>query len=309
MQALLEVVLPVFLLIGAGYAAVWSRILGDADIDGLMRFTQTIAIPCLLFLAIATLDLGQSFDLTMLGSFYVGALTGFGLGLAGARWLFGRPWEDAVVIGFVCLFSNSVMLGLPITERAYGSAALASNFAIVAVHAPICYLVGITAMEVVLNRGRGALSAMRRVLGGMARNALMIGIALGFAVNLSGLPLPGVARGALDMMVAAALPAALFGLGGVLFRYRPEGDLRTIAYCCAVSLLVHPAVTFGLGSGLGLSDGQMRSAVVTAAMAPGVNGYIFANLYGRAKRVAASTVLLGTALTVLTTSGWLLLLP
>ncbi|MEL7014192.1 MAG: AEC family transporter, partial [Pseudomonadota bacterium] len=40
-----------------------------------------------------------------------------------------------------------------------------------------------------------------------------------------------------------------------------------------------------------------------------VNAYIFANMYGRAKRVAATTVLVATALTILTASVWLSFLP
>ena len=50
---------------------------------------------------------------------------------------------------------------------------------------------------------------------------------------------------------------------------------------------------------------QFRSSVVTAAMAPGANAYLFAAMYGRATRVAASSVLLGTSLSVLTAAGWL----
>jgi malonate transporter and related proteins len=44
-------------------------------------------------------------------------------------------------------------------------------------------------------------------------------------------------------------------------------------------------------------------------MAPGVNAYVFANLYGVAKRVAASTVLLATALSIASVWVWLQLLP
>jgi hypothetical protein len=43
-------------------------------------------------------------------------------------------------------------------------------------------------------------------------------------------------------------------------------------------------------------------------MAPGMNAFMFANLYGKAKQIAASTVLAGTIISVLTVSGWLLLL-
>ncbi|MGP9791867.1 AEC family transporter [Roseinatronobacter sp. NSM] len=309
MQALANVILPVFLIIGFGYVARWRNLLNDAQVDGVVLFTQNFAIPCLLFVAIARLDLGQEFDLRLLASFYAGAIICFVLGFSGARWLFGRDWEDCVAIGFVALFSNSLLLGLPITERAYGPDALAANFAIIAVHSPICYGIGITAMELVRNRGGRLRDTGARVLKAMFRNALVIGITLGFIVNLTGLPIPGVMDQALDMMVRAALPAALFGLGGVLYRYRPEGDLRTIGFVVGLSLVVHPAITFGLAHLLGVGTQGMRSAVVTAAMAPGVNAYVFANLYGRAKRVAASAVLIGTAGVIVTGWIWLQILP
>jgi len=305
MQALVDVILPVFLIVAFGYAVSWRGWMSEATVDGLMSFTQNFAIPCLLFLAIARLDLGLEFDWRLLVSFYTGAVTGFGLGLLGARLLFGRSWEDAIAVGFVCLFSNSLLLGLPITERAYGPDALAANFAIIALHSPFCYMIGITAMEAVRAKGRGIGATLGRVVLGVARNALVIGIALGAAVNLTGAPLPGALWQALELIARAGLPAALFGLGGVLYRYRPEGDLRLILYACAVSLLVHPAIVWGMGRGLALSEAQFRSAVVTAAMAPGVNAYVFANMYGRARRVAASSVLIGTAACVFTAWFWM----
>lgn len=164
-------------------------------------------------------------------------------------------------------------------------------------------------MEMIRNRGGRLRDTARHVLSAMFRNALVIAIGLGFIVNLTGLPMPDVVNQALDMMVRAALPAALFGLGGVLYRYRPSGDLRTISYVVALSLVVHPLITYGLARGFGLSTEALRSAVVTAAMAPGVNAYVFANLYGRAKRVAASSVLIGTAGVMVTGWVWLQILP
>ncbi|SES32785.1 hypothetical protein SAMN04490244_110152 [Tranquillimonas rosea] len=309
MQALIEVILPVFLVIGFGYVAVWRGLFTDAHTDGLMKFTQNFAIPCLLFRAIAEIDLGQEFDLSLLAAFYVGATSGFLFGLLGGRYVFGRAWKDAVAFGFCGLFSNSVLLGLPIAERAFGTEALRFNYAIVAIHAPFCYGLGMTVMEVVRNRGGRPRDTALRVLNAMFHNALVIGIALGFVVNLSGIAIPGVINSALDLMIRAALPAALFGLGGVLVRYRPEGDLRAIAWVCAASLLLHPGVTYLLGLSFGLGTDALRAAVITAAMAPGVNTYIFANMYGAARRVAASGVLVGTGASILTVWLWLSILP
>lgn len=309
MQALLEVILPVFLVIGAGYLAVWRGLFSDAGVDGLMVFTQKFAIPALLFRAISTIDLSQSFDWPLLSSFYTGAISGFVLGMLGARFLFARPWADSVAIGFIGLFSNTLLLGLPITERAYGADALQANYAIIAIHSPLLYGIGITAMELVRNRGGSPRATLLAVLRAMFSNALVVGIALGFAVNLSGVALPGVFTEAVDLITRAALPAALFGLGGVLVRYRPEGDMPTVLYVCALSLLVHPLITAGLGRLQGLDVDQFRSAVLTAAMAPGVNVYVFANIYGVGKRVAATAVLVGTTGSLLTVWLWLSVLP
>lgn len=309
MQALIDVILPVFLVIGFGYAAVWKGFLSDDNIDGLMRFSQNFVFPALLFQAIARLDLGAAFHWALLTSFYTGSTVSFTAGLLGARFVFGRDWEDAVAIGFGCLFANSLMLGLPITERAFGAAALEPNYAIVTVHAPFCYGLGITAMEIARARGQALHRLPVAVMNAMFRNALVIGIALGFMVNLASIPVPSAVMDAVELLTRAALPVALFGMGGVLVRYRPRGDAKVIAMVCAAALVLHPAVVSLMGRALGLGPGEYRSAVLTAAMPPGINIYVFASLYGRAQRVAASAVLVGTALSVGTIWLWLATLP
>jgi predicted permease len=120
MQALLDVILPVFLVVGFGYIAVWRKVFSTAAVDGLMSYTQNFAIPCLLFMALIKIDLSQAYSFRLMASYYIGAASGFALGFLGARYLFQRSAEDSVAIGFVSLFSNSVMMGLAITERAYG---------------------------------------------------------------------------------------------------------------------------------------------------------------------------------------------
>ncbi len=308
LQSLINVILPVFLVIGAGYASTRLGYFKEIHIDGLMKFTQGFAIPCLLFLAIAHLDLSASFDPRLLVSFYTAAALCFAAGLFGARLIFGREWEDCVAIGFCCLFSNSVLLGLPITERAYGPENLTGNYAIIAFHSPFCYGVGITVMEIIRNRGNGGAHMARSVLTAMFRNALILGIALGFVANLSGFAVPAVVDEALGLITRAALPGALFALGGVLVKYKPEGDFRTIGFVCCISLTLHPGLVWLFGSAVGLPQDLFRSGVLNAAMAPGFNAYIFANMYGRAKRVAASSVLIGTAVSILTVWMWLTLL-
>lgn len=309
MSALLDVIIPVFLIIGFGYCTVWTKLFSTDTIDGLMKFTQNFAIPVLLFDAIAKVDLINVFNINLFFSFYLGATIGFLLGFFGSYYLFNRPLEDSVVIGFCCLFSNTVMLGLPITERAYGEDALRHNFAIVSIHAPFCYFLGITVMELVKSSEKDLKKNIATILKAMFSNALVVGIMLGFIVNILEINLAQSIQASIDMITAVALPAALFGMGGILHQYRPQGDIGPIIMVCAISLIIHPAVVWLAGRNFELTDTQLRSAVITAAMAPGINTYVFAHIYGKAKRVASTGVLLSTAFSIGTIWVWLSLLP
>jgi malonate transporter and related proteins len=306
---ILIVVLPVFLLAGAGYAATASKLFPIASVEGLMAYALRFAVPALLFRSIARVDLHEVFNPELLISFYAGAVLAFVLAIVAARKLFHRRPGEAVALGFAAFFSNSVMIGLPIMERAYGAASLAPNIAIISIHAPLIYLVGITTMEFARADGRGLAETMRAVGRAMFRNALMIGLALGFVVNLGGIPLHETIWSAVDMLANSALPAALFALGGVLTRYSVKEAGGEALLIVGISLIVHPAITYVLGTAVfDLPLGFLRAAVVTASMAPGVNAYVFASQYGRSEGQVAGSVLLGTALSVLTTSGWILIL-
>lgn len=311
MQALIDVILPVFLVIGFGYTVVRTGKLSETAIDGVMTFAQNFAVPCLLFRAISNIDLAADFGAPLFASFYIGAFAGFGLGFIGAKLIFARPVEDCIAIGFCGMFSNTVLLGLAITERAYGIEALKANYAIISIHAPFLLAFGIMFMEIARSRGQVRRTTLiLQILRAIFTNPIVIGITLGFIVNITNLALPHTLVSAVDMIASAALPTALFGLGGVLVRYKPEGDMTTIAMVTAISLVAHPAITYGLGKWVfSLDQAQIRSAVLTAAMAPGVNTYLFANMYGAARRVAASAVLIATAVSVLSVWVWLSILP
>ncbi len=312
MSSTIDVILPVFLVLGLGYLAAWTKMLSEEAIDGLMRYAQNIGTPILLFKSISALDLSRAYDSGLLLSFYLGALISFCIGLLGAIFIFKRAMPDAVAIGFACLFSNSLLLGLPITERAYGAAALAGNFAIISMHSPFFYPLGILCMELARAHGHNLSSRQIaiRIVRAVALQPLIFGVAAGFAANLSGLTVPGSIQSAVGMLAATAIPTALFGLGAVLRRYKLDGDKATVAMICGCSLIVHPALTYLLGhSVFSASIADMRSSVMTAAMAPGVNAYLFAHYYGVAKRVNAAAVIAATALSIATIPFWLHVLP
>ena len=306
---LIVIVAPVFLMLACGYFSARSGLMSNDAINGLMRFAQGFAIPCLLFKAVMGLDLHGVFEPKLLIAFYTGSISCFVLAIVIARTLFKRRPGEAVVFGFGALYSNAVLLGLPISERAFGSGALAANYAIISIHALVCYLLGVLVMEFSRADGKPLTETLRDAFISLAKNPLMIGILLGFVANFSGLELWSPVQAWLDMAVSTALPVALFGLGAVLTRYQLSGHMKEPLLVVTLSLIVHPTITWVLCSQVfELSIEFTRAAVVTAAMAPGINVYLFAHMYQRAEDVAANAVLIGTVLSVFTASAWLLVL-
>jgi predicted permease len=118
-------------------------------------------------------------------------------------------------------------------------------------------------------------------------------------------PQPSVISSAVDILSDAALPIALFTLGGVLTRYSLSADLAQVGSISLLSLFLPPLITLLLCRLLHVDPAIAHSAVLIAAMAPGINSYLFTAMYQRGQRVAASTVLLATASSVVSVSAWL----
>ena len=306
---LLGIVAPVFLVVGGGYVAVRSRFLPDGAIDPLVQVTINVLMPSLLFMAMLRVDLGRAVDWRAAAAFFGAITLVFFAVMALSRLVWRRAPGESVAVGFSAFFGNVVMLGIPITERAYGGAVSAALFGLLAFHGTYNYFVGFVAMELIRRDGQSALAGVSRAFLTTVRNPLMIGLLGGIAVNLAGLPLPGVLLEALDMLGAAGIPVALFSLGGVLTRYRLRDEVGEALMVSAVTLLALPALAWALAAGVfALPPEFVRAAVIMAAMPPGLNGYIFASLYDRAVGTAANAVLIGTILSVGSITLWLALL-
>jgi malonate transporter len=301
-------VAPVFLVVIAGYLAVRQKIFGDSMVDGLMKFAVLFAIPCLLFKATSTIDLATAFEWKVMLSFYAGSSLSFAVAVLIAWKVYSLRPGESVAIGFAALFSNLVLMGLPISERAFGAENMSPAYAIVSIHAPFCYLLGITVMEILRADGRSFSETAKVVVVSMFRNSLMIGLGLGFIVNIAQISLPIVVISAVDMLTQAALPAALFALGGILTRYSVTASFREVSTLSFLSLIIHPLISFSLCRALGVDAQTTKNVVLLASMAPGMNAYLFATMYQRGQAIAVSTVLFATVSSAFSISIWLWIL-
>ncbi len=302
---IVNIVGPVFLLVFVGFIVVKFCILSDNAIDGVMGFATHIAVPCLLFRATSTINLSTAYDWRLLVAYFGTAGVCFGLACFSSQQYYGRRPGQAVAVGFTSLYSNLLLIGAPIIDRAFGQEALVYAFALVSLNAPICYLAGITVMEKVRADGRSTADTASVIVKTTLKNSLMIGILLGLSVNLIGLELPIILTDCVDMLKSAALPCALFALGGVLTRYSLSNSLHEASMLSVISLALQPVMAYVVCTLLGLNELHRDVVVLMSAMPVGLNAFLFANFYSRGIATAANTVLLSTIVSIISISAWL----
>jgi hypothetical protein len=309
MLDLLNIILPVFAIIALGYFAVRFRAFPAGGTQGLVLFVNNFATPCLLCEAMLTSDFSKTFNLSIIVPFYIGALILMAAGILIARHVFKQRPGESVSSGFAATYTNTVLIGIPIIQRAYGAEALPTVFSIIAFHAPVLITLGMIVME--LSRRDGAplpktvITATLRIL----QNPLLWGVGLGALGNHFSVQLPEAGTAFLTMMSAAVLPASLFGLGGALNEYKVSDSWALASVMSVLKLIVHPTIAYVIMVPiLHVPIEYARYGVIVAAMPAGINVYVFATYYDRAVNVAANVVLISTVASIATISFWLLVL-
>lgn len=309
MFSIISVVAPVFALMAFGYLAVRLKLFPAEGVKALIAFVNNFATPCLLFQSIVSVDFRSAFNLAIIGPYYFGALVSLLVGTIIAIKLFKTRPGEGVSSGFAAMFTNTILVGLPIITRAYGEEALPVTFSIIGLHGAILLTVGMLTMELVrrdgASLGRTLVVAGRRIVS----NPLIWGIACGITGNLIGLQLAEPVDAFLTMMASAVVPAALFGIGGALNEYKLSENWSHALAMSILKLIVHPVIAYVLMVPVLHVDIEIaRYGILLAAMPSGINAYVFATYYNRGVNVAANTILITTVASAVTVSVWLYLL-
>jgi len=307
--SVLLTILPVFLILGSGYLLARLKYLPDGVADALNTYALRLGVPVLLFLAMFHLDFSTAFNAPMLVSFYTGAFVCFIAGIILSRLIWKRRPGESVAVGFCAVFSNTVLIGLPISQLAFGEIVLTPVFGIVAFHASLLYTVGMITMEFARRDGRGLISTLKSAFSSVIANPLMVGILSGVGANLIGLWIPAPVEQALDLIRSTAIPVSLVGIGIALTRYSISADLAETLMVSVLALVVHPAIAlFMCIYVFGVEGIFLQAAVVLAAMPPGMNIYIFASIYDRALNLSASVLVIANALAVFSIPVWIIII-
>lgn len=309
------IVLPVFGLMGLGLGAAWSRYLPESVGEALGDFVFMVALPLLLFRTLATAEVPDQSPWPLWISYFGGLAVAWIIADQMIRRVFGRDFKAGVIAGVSAGFSNAVLFGVPLVFTAFGEEGAVPLLLVVAVQLPVMMTVGTILIEQAERRdgNRSGPISLRSIAGSVAynliRNPLIIGVVAGLAWRFAALPYEGIPAVIVDRLSAAALPCALFALGMSLRKYGIRGHVLPGALIAGLKLMVMPAVVWLLAAHV-FSLPPLWTTVVTVVSAcpTGVNAWLIANRFRTGHAIAANTISISAAASLLTMSFWLAVL-
>jgi predicted permease len=295
-----ELAAPLFVLVLAGYLLVAFGVLGRTVSDGVSRFVFAVALPALLFRLMSDLSRLPPVDVRVLFAFFGGCLIVFALARAAALVLFRLDGVSQTVFAVATVWSNNVLLGVPLARRALGEAALPTVALVLVFNAAIMWTLGTVSVE--WARG-GELSprAFSRMARNVLTNPIVASILLGAAFGLTGWKLPALVDQPLALVSEAAGPLALLVLGMGLAEYGVGSGWREGIAITVLKLVVQPLGVWVLARLLGLPALQTQTVVLLASLAVGVNVYLMAREFDAMQGETAASLVLSNALAAVTT--------
>jgi malonate transporter and related proteins len=308
---ILAITTPIFLLIGAGYLAMGTRLVNREQLQGVATFVLYFALPALVIRALTHSPLDEVFQPHYLLAYGLGSLAVFAFALLLTLKLQGKPLSEGAMHALGMSASNSGFIGYPVAAMVLGTSPAA---VLMALNMVIENLLIIPAALILAEAGRqsgaGIVTVARKTLVRLVRNPVLVGLAAGLVLAVTETSLPGPLAQVVEMLANAAGPAALFVIGGTLFGLQVRGMVNDVGQIVVGKLILHPLAVLGLFLLMPSADPTLLVGALLFASAPMISIYpLLGQRYGMAG-VSAAALMVGTlaAFVTLSLGIWLMTL-
>lgn len=308
MLTVLAALAPIFALIALGYGLGRAAEIGPPGISALNAFTARLALPALLFQALADGGLQKlnqgAFILAMTAGIAITYVLGLVLIPVPDRG--GQGLADRSLAALAASYSNTGFIGIPLLQILLGPIGLTAAVIDSILVIGALFAVAVMVVEIGVNSGQALGASIGKVLLALTRNPIVIAPIAGGLWALTGRALPLAVDRCFSLLAAAASPCALVTIGAFLRLPSKPADGRALSITLALKMLIQPAVTAAFlllvlpAFGLPLARPWIAAGILLAAMPTGTGPFMLAELYEREAALASRTILLSSLISALT---------
>jgi len=291
----LNVVMPLFLAMAAGYLLKQLRIIDDHTLTVMNGVCFKLFLPALLFYNIYSTDLKAVLNIPLM----VYALGTLGVALGALFILIPVLEKDNRRRGVLIqgIFrGNFVLFGIPVAQALAPPDQVGVAALIIAITVPLNNALSVVILEIF----RGGRIDVPRIIRGVITNPNIVGSALGLLLLVLNLRLPyPLEKTALDFS-RVATPLALLLLGGTMSFRSVKGALRPILIGTIGKLIVLPMVFIPISIAVGYRGIELITLMVLYGAPAAVASFTMAHQMEADGELAAQLIVFGSAFSVLT---------
>jgi malonate transporter len=273
MLAILAITGPIYITIALGYLLTRRGLFARADMRVLGQFVIRLALPALLFNALAQRKVGDILNGRYLLVYALGSLVTLGLGLLWARRGARQDATTSVYYAMGMSCSNNGFVGYPVALLVLGPVASVMLGLNMIVENLLLIPLLLALAEISGEAGGRWPVVLRQALAALVRNPMVLGLLAGFAVSLLEWKMPSPMERTLTLFAQSSAALSLFVIGGSLAGLQLAGLRGPVVQIALGKLLLHPAAVVAVlllceAAGMVPMEPALRTGVVLAAASP-----------------------------------------
>ena len=313
----LNATLPIFLTMLCGYVLHRVGLVSDSLASGINRFVFQLALPVLLFQDLFLQDFAAAWNGRFVLFCFLATLASILLISAVSR-LFIKDLPLRGEFIQVSYRSSAAILGIAFIQNIYGEGNSGMGPLMILGSVPLYNIFAVVILSLTagtdmagesMDRSRipdGKL--LKKTLLGIAKNPIILGVAIGFAWSLLKIPRPAIFVSVVHNIAVLATPLGLISMGASFDFKKISGNFRLSLIAAFIKLILQAAVFLPIAVVCGFRSQELVALIVMLGSASTVTCYIMARNMGHDGALSATTVMLTTIGCAFTLTFWLWLL-
>lgn len=307
---MITTVLPIFLVILVGFIFAKKEKFSVEAEQLINSYVLNIALPALLFLAVARADINELMKWDFLISTLTGIFVAYILGLFLALSIKVKSPQSSL-IGMASCYGTTGYMGIPLVIIVFGAiAAVPAAIATILHNIPAIMAVIITygIMSQNSQKKMTTFEIVKSALITTLKNPLTLSVLTGIIFSMLNIKLPKILIVFSEFLGSAAGPTALFALGLGLAKLNISEHLKInkllkILPVVFIKIIIQPLVTFAMGYyllNMNPNDIYFKTAILMAALPVGAGVYVFANKYNYYREESSIAIIISLVITLIT---------
>ena len=293
MLDIINITAPIFLIIALGYFCVRFKVIDPKHAKGMGSMVLNIALPALMFNAIAGTPFREVILPHYLFTYALGSVMAFMVGIVLTKVIWRQDNISAALNSTALSFSNSAFIGYAVVSMVIGTSKAAAYLSMGVLIENLLILPMLFLIAEMNPASNKSLSSILLGIGkNFTRNPLIIAMVVSVTFSIYSIPIPQIVAQTTLILTGAAAPLALFVIGMSLYGLELKGDLPKITTIGLGKLVLHPLLVLLAITLIPGGTSQGRYVALLFASAPVFSTIaIIGQHYGLVNRMSATVII------------------